>query len=158
MKQKWSFLGFVVGLLVGSGFMVFLGMSKRPLSVVPAPVVEVAFSPLIERVNQERTQVGVLPLLGLRHLHEGAASRAAFLIASDQWSHAGYEASLSATTWAVSGKLGENLARGYQTEDAVVVAWLTSPLHASVIFDAKFRYGGVGRVDTYWVLWLTENP
>ena len=157
MKQKWSFFGFILGVLVGSGLVVIFVLSRPPIPLVSTSVVEVVFSPLIERINQERSQAGVVPLVGLRHLHQGALIRAA-LVSAGEWSHAGYEASLSAVTQAKTGKIGENLARGYTTEDAVVVAWLASPTHASVMLNSKFRYAGVGRVGTHWVLWLTENP
>ena len=45
---------------------------------------------------------------------------------------------------------GENIAKGYNNEQAVIQGWLNSPGHCRNIMDAAFKEMGLGRVGTYW--------
>ena len=47
---------------------------------------------------------------------------------------------------------GENIARGYQTPEAVVNAWMSSPGHRANILNSSYTHIGVGYVSSgsYW--------
>ncbi len=45
---------------------------------------------------------------------------------------------------------GENIAKGYTTEQAVVNGWLTSEGHCKNIMNGNFKDMGVGREHNYW--------
>ena len=45
---------------------------------------------------------------------------------------------------------GENIAKGYSSEQAVIDGWLKSEDHCKNIMSALFREMGVARVGTYW--------
>ena len=46
--------------------------------------------------------------------------------------------------------VGENIAKGYSTEQEVVQAWFNSPGHCENIMSSKFTEMGAGRVGEYW--------
>jgi uncharacterized protein YkwD len=55
--------------------------------------------------------------------------------------------------------LGENIAGGYPTADAVVAGWMASPGHRANILSPRFTEMGVGRVTaagTYGTYWAQE--
>ena len=45
---------------------------------------------------------------------------------------------------------GENIAKGFRTEESVMQGWLASEGHCKNIMSPNFREMGVSRVDTYW--------
>ena len=51
---------------------------------------------------------------------------------------------------------GENIAAGQKTPEQVVSGWMSSPGHRANILSAKYRYMGIGYVETttgmkrYW--------
>lgn len=45
---------------------------------------------------------------------------------------------------------GENIAKGYPTEEAVMEGWLNSQGHCANIMNANFTEMGVGRIGSYW--------
>lgn len=60
---------------------------------------------------------------------------------SDRVRRAGYQ-------WAM---VGENIAKGYPTPEAVVRAWRTSADHCSNLMEPEFRDMGLGQAGPYWV-------
>lgn len=60
---------------------------------------------------------------------------------SDRVRRAGYR-------WVV---VGENIAQGYPTAEAVVRAWRTSAAHCSNLMEPAFRDMGLGQAGPYWV-------
>jgi len=47
--------------------------------------------------------------------------------------------------------IGENIAMGYPTAEAVVRAWRTSADHCSNLMEPEFRDMGLGQAGPYWV-------
>ena len=47
-------------------------------------------------------------------------------------------------------KYGENIAKGYSTEQEVINAWILSEDHCKNIMDPDFREMGVARAGVYW--------
>ncbi len=60
---------------------------------------------------------------------------------SDRVRRAGYE-------WVI---VGENIAKGYPSAEAVVRAWRTSADHCSNLMEPGFRDMGLGQAGPYWV-------
>ena len=48
------------------------------------------------------------------------------------------------------GPLGENVAWGYETEEEVIAAWLSSPGHCRNIMNPRYRDMGIAREGNYW--------
>jgi len=46
---------------------------------------------------------------------------------------------------------GENVAKGYSTEEEVVEGWLKSPGHCANVMDPRFKEMGVATSGKYWV-------
>ncbi len=49
-------------------------------------------------------------------------------------------------------RIGEDIAAGFSTSQAVVQAWLKSPGHCANIMDPSFQDLGTGVAGTYWTL------
>ena len=62
-------------------------------------------------------------------------------------SNAGQRITAAGYTWKT---WGENIAKGYTTEQAVVSGWLSSEGHCKNIMGAAFKEMGVGRQENYW--------
>jgi len=62
-------------------------------------------------------------------------------------SNAGQRITAAGYTWKT---YGENIARGYTSEQAVVNGWLSSEGHCKNIMGANFKEMGVGRQGDYW--------
>lgn len=62
-------------------------------------------------------------------------------------SNAGQRITAAGYTWKT---WGENIAKGYATEQAVVSGWLSSEGHCKNIMGANFKEMGVGRSENYW--------
>ena len=106
---------------------------------------------VIAQVNQERSRQGLGALREDGELNRAAAVRARELI--QQFSHTRPDG----TSWSTvsASAYGENIARGQNTSDKVMAAWLTSEGHRANILRASFGSIGVcayvhGGV-TYWV-------
>ena len=128
------------------------GASKQPAATTPEGVSKPSLAAqVIAQVNQERARQGLGALREDGELNRAAAVRARELI--QKFSHTRPDGSSWST---VSGSAyGENIARGQNTADKVMAAWLTSEGHRANILRASFGsigvcayvYGGV----TYWV-------
>ena len=49
---------------------------------------------------------------------------------------------------------GENIGKGYRTEEQVITGWMNSPGHCSNIMNPKFKEIGVAKMGDYWTLVL----
>ena len=49
---------------------------------------------------------------------------------------------------------GENIGKGYKTEEQVITGWMNSPGHCSNIMNPKFKEIGVAKMGDYWTLVL----
>lgn len=52
---------------------------------------------------------------------------------------------------------GENIASGFQNEEAVMNGWLNSPGHCKNIMGKNFKEIGVGRAGNYWTMNLAAR-
>jgi uncharacterized protein YkwD len=100
------------------------------------------------------------PLTLEPRLTSAAQAHAADMAAKNYFSHTSadgrtFDARINATgyTWS---NLGENIAAGQQTPEAVVAGWIASPGHCSNIMNGSFTQLGVGYAEggsygKYWV-------
>lgn len=106
---------------------------------------------VIAQVNAEREKQGLGPVREDAELNRAAAVRAREL--TESFSHTRPDGSSWSTVSASA--LGENIAKGQQTADKVMAAWMTSSGHRENILRpgygsigvCAYVYGGV----TYWV-------
>jgi uncharacterized protein YkwD len=104
---------------------------------------------VLDLTNAERIKAGLAPLVSNSQLEEAAQSYGEVLASSgclrhtcgpvpdftDRDQQAGY---LSWTS------LGENIANGYPTPEAVVAGWMASPAHRANILSPDYTELGVG--------------
>ncbi len=101
------------------------------------------------------------PLTWNAALATAARGHAADMAARNYFSHTSqdgrtFDARIVNAGYSGYSALGENIAAGQPTADAVVAGWLTSPGHCANIMSASFRELGVGvgtggSYSTYWV-------
>ncbi|WP_138421592.1 CAP domain-containing protein [Maritimibacter alexandrii] len=96
-------------------------------------------------------------------LDQVAQSYAGYLVDTGQFTHRGGASDIASRVTA-SGysyqKVGENLARGQQTEEAAMTSWQNSPGHNANLLDPAFEEFGLGvsgtGQDITWVLVLAD--
>ena len=121
---------------------------------------------ILELVNQERSAAGLDPLGIDRQLDTAANLHTDRMVQADRMSHqlpgqAGLGDRVSNAGYDWIG-LGENVAAGYTTPEAVVDGWMNSPKHRENILNSDFTDIGIGYenapdnngnfddYDTYW--------
>lgn len=87
-------------------------------------------------------------------LSKAAAARARHLASIEVLTHDGWEKAL-AFAGVSARSVGENIAMGFKSADAVVTAWMNSPGHRRNILDPDYRFIGVAAAiddddDTFW--------
>jgi uncharacterized protein YkwD len=142
-------------------------------SVVAAAAPQDANSAFIARVleltNVERQKAGLGPLAMNSQLSDAAQIYSQVLAGGDCFEHtcgpvprfadrigqAGYDG------WSA---LGENIAAGYPTPEAVVAGWMASPGHRENILSPNYNEIGIGLVSgggkfgTYWTQEFGSRP
>jgi len=122
--------------------------------IIPNTTVE---AEIIRQVNAERAKYGLSQLRTDPVLTQAAYIRAQEIV--DSFSHTRPDGS-SWRTVSASAK-GENIARGYNTADKVMAAWLTSEGHRANILRNGFTSIGVCAVEyngvMYWVQLFGTN-
>ena len=118
---------------------------------------------VIELTNLEREKAGLTPVVANPTLAQSAQTYSEVLATGDCWAHtcgptpelSNRVADAGYTNWS---KLGENLAGGQRTPEAVVAAWMASPEHRAVILNPDFTQIGVGIANggSYGIYW-TEH-
>ncbi len=124
------FTGFVLG-GVRSDFPKVLGVSY-----------DITTSQLLYLTNLDRQQNGAAPLSLNDKLDFAAAQKAKDMFAEDYWAH---DSPSGKTPWVFIKDAGynyvyagENLARGFQTSDDVVKAWMASPEHKENMLSKNY--------------------
>lgn len=127
----------------------------------PAIVIEQFESRVLELVNAERSFAGLSALSFDVRLQAAAEAHSLDMAAhADCFTHD----SCDGTVWVSrmrsyypTGGIGENIAAGYLTPEAVVTGWMNSPGHKANILNSAFLGIGVGyvyeggsRYGTYW--------
>lgn len=120
-------------------------------------------SEVLRLTNLFRQQNGLQPLTLNSQLTAAAQTHSQNMGNLDFFSHTGADGSSSGQRVSASGyrwsAVGENIAAGYATPDAVVNGWINSPGHRANILNANYRDIGIGYFylanDTGRVNWQT---
>ena len=105
---------------------------------------------VLDLVNAERAKAGLSALSWNQQLADGAAIRAVEI--QQQFSHTRPNGESCFTV--IDGgfrTMGENIAAGYRTPEAVVNGWMNSEGHRKNILSANFKYLGVAVQNNHWV-------
>lgn len=114
---------------------------------------------LLALVNVRRQQAGIAPLRLNSHLSQAAQRHVEDLSRQGAISHVGSDGStlrvrIEATGYPWSA-IGENVAMGQTSPEAVMTAWMGSPGHRQNILSPEFSDLGLGYVEVrgrkYWV-------
>jgi uncharacterized protein YkwD len=124
------------------------------------PPPQASESSLLAQVNVQRANAGAPPLRWCAALGRSAAAHSADQAARNTMTHTGSDGSDVAIRvdrngyrgWAA---LGENVAAGYNSEAAVLTAWMNSAGHRANILSPGFTHVGSGSVTSgngtrYW--------
>jgi hypothetical protein len=103
---------------------------------------------LLDDTNSARTANGVSPLTLNAKLDASAQAKANDMAAKDYWSHNTPSGDppwvfIDAQGYAYQ-KLGENLATGFNSEQATIDGWMASPPHRENLLDSAFAEVGFG--------------
>ena len=104
-------------------------------------------SKVFEITNQFRSLNGVKSLALSKNLAAAAVEYSTYLA-----NHPGFEHNLEGDpftrikSFGYTGYVGENIARGFTTADAVMVAWENSPGHRANLLDSRYTSIGIGAV------------
>jgi uncharacterized protein YkwD len=116
---------------------------------------------VLELTNQERARAGLAPLALNPQLTQAAQSYSQVLASDACFDHtcgpvpdmAQRDAQVGYTGWST---LGENIAAGYPSAEAVVAGWMASPGHRENILNPQYTEIGIGNVSgtgkygSYW--------
>ncbi len=131
----------IIALLLASQF--FVSQTRRHAPAVLGVAANISVDDLLRITNQDRQANGLPPLRLDGELMQAAAGKAQDMFVNNYWAHI----SPSGTTpWDfIKGAgynylyAGENLARGYDTADSVVNAWMNSPSHRENMLSPNYQ-------------------
>ncbi|MFD5871588.1 sigma-70 family RNA polymerase sigma factor [Streptomyces sp. NPDC060322] len=126
--------------------------SSKPAAAPKPSSAPSAADEVIALVNSERAKEGCGPVSGNSLLTTAASRHSADMVARDYFSHTSPDgtdpgARITAVGYRWS-TYGENIAKGQQTADSVMDAWMNSEGHRANILNCAFKEIGVGREDS----------
>jgi uncharacterized protein YkwD len=155
-------------LLRGTSIVLVLLMLNVPMAATAAPDMNATLIRVLELTNIERQKVGAPPLRLSVELNIAAQAYSQVLASSDCFAHtcgpvpemadrmgrAGYQ------NWTA---LGENIAAGYPTPEAVVAGWMSSQGHRDNLLSPNFAEIGIGLATgggygTFWTQDFGARP
>ncbi|MGI9612281.1 MAG: CAP domain-containing protein [Acidimicrobiales bacterium] len=122
----------------------------------PAPGGGSAEQQVLNRVNAERAGAGCGPVSYNGQLNSAALSHSQDMSANGYFSHTGLNGSQPWDRAVAAGysysSMGENIAQGYGSADAVMNGWMNSSGHRANILNCSFTEMGLGRAGNanYW--------
>src|SRR5438132_14356473 len=140
--MRWFFVTPLVAILLS----LHVGLAAA------APQDEAGFTTrVLELTNAERQKAGLAPLAFNAELGAAAQRYSQVLATSGCFEHtcgpvpnfADRDAQAGYTGW---NAIGENIAAGYPTSEAVVSGWMASPGHRANILSSRFTEIGIGLV------------
>lgn len=112
------------------------------------PGVTVFESELLRLVNDHRLNLGKAPLVPSTLLGDAARAHSRHMIDHRFFAHASPEGLTPAERLALANvdwsAVGENIAAGYSTPQAVYDAWMASPEHRANMESDSFSFAGIG--------------
>jgi uncharacterized protein YkwD len=103
----------------------------------------------IAEINRHRQANGCRATTLNRQLSVAATRHSNDMAAHDMLSHTGSDGSTTAARIRQAGytpykKIGETVAAGYPTPQAVVEGWMNSPAHRAILLDCQYQDIGIG--------------
>jgi uncharacterized protein YkwD len=112
------------------------------------PGVTVFETELLRLVNDHRLNMGMAPLVPSTLLGDAARAHSRHMIDHRFFAHASPEGLTPAERLALANvdwsAVGENIAAGYSTPQAVFDAWMASPEHRANMESDSFAFAGIG--------------
>lgn len=135
--------------------------SPSPKPPTPAPAPPGIAGQVVALVNSERAAAGCGPLKEDAQLRAAAQGHSDDMAKRDYFSHtspdgtdAGQRTTAAGYRWST---YGENIAKGQQTAQSVMEAWMKSPGHRANILNCSFKDIGVGIHQGAGGPWWTQN-
>lgn len=143
MRNQWLFSAwqrlFVAGALLMA---LLLGVSAQANAL--------GASTLIALTNTQRAAAGLGPLAYNGQLTASATAKAQDMLAKGYWGHTAPDGT---SAWTFVGNagyaytaVGENLARDYNSDSAVISAWMASPAHRANVLNGAYQHIGIAVV------------
>jgi hypothetical protein len=133
-----------------SWFNLSVALFVAALICLPSNVQAVGSMELIGLTNSQRSNNGLPPLSYNGRLAASAYAKAQHMLANDYWAHTAPDGT---TPWVFVQQagyayitVGENLARGFQSDSAIVSSWMNSPGHRANLLNTAYRDMGVAAV------------
>lgn len=129
--------------------------------VTPAPTQSTFASQVVNIVNQERTKAGLKPLTSNSALTAMALDKAKDMYNNGYFDHTsptyGSPFNMMSSYGIRYSYAGENIAKGQQTPEAVMTAWMNSAGHRQNILSPNFTQIGVAYYNGEWVQEFISN-
>jgi uncharacterized protein YkwD len=154
MKRRYKvalpFITLLVALFAVGGY-VYANKPKPVEKPIEKPRVEVKpitldTNKVFILVNAERTKAGLNPLVRDVRLDKSSAEKCQDMVAKDYFSHTSPDGiafkNLIRSHTSQYYVAGENLAKGYYTEERLVAGWMASPTHRDNMLTPRFDVVG----------------
>lgn len=109
------------------------------------------FAEIIKLTNLEREKLGLAPLRFDENLAQAATAKGKDMLTNDYWAHVSPS---GITPWYFFANVdykylyaGENLARDFDSPEAVVRAWMASPTHRDNLLSARYEDIGLAVIE-----------
>lgn len=120
---------------------------------VPAVGSEINAENVLRLMNEQREKRGIAPLRGDLRLEAAAIDRMRHMEEEQFWAHTAPDGTPPFLWIAPRGyrftAAGENLARGFDSAEMLVEAWMESPGHRANILRADYFDAGISVIDGY---------
>ncbi|MFI8004993.1 sigma-70 family RNA polymerase sigma factor [Streptomyces sp. NPDC086010] len=118
----------------------------------PPPAAPSVADEVVTLVNSERSKAGCSAVTSNSKLTTAASRHSADMVARDYFSHTSPDGTDPGARITAAGyrwsTYGENIAKGQQTPEAVMEAWMNSEGHRANILNCAFKEIGIGREDS----------
>jgi uncharacterized protein YkwD len=112
---------------------------------------EITAQKVLDQTNNERTKLGLTPLVYNSVLSESAKEKADDMFTNNYWAHNSPQGKTPWTFFDAVGykysTAGENLAKDFYNTDSLVKAWMNSPTHKANIINNKYKEIGIAVVN-----------
>jgi len=113
-----------------------------------SPIYALNSGTLIALTNAQRTALGLTPLAYNGMLATAANAKATDMCNDNYWDHTAPDGTTGWTFMKLAGysytTAGENLAKGFDNDQAVIDSWMASPTHRSNIVKSTYKDIGIG--------------
>lgn len=134
-----------------SDTLIYLPLILQPLKNDPTTYMNALELAVLDLVNLERSKAGCNPVEGEPHLQDAAYLHSKDMADNNYFSHTGLNGSRFSARAKAAGYKGfpaaENIAAGYQSANAVMASWMSSPGHRSNILNCSHTHIGIGQAD-----------